>query len=211
MKFKFVILASVLVMLLNSISNGQSEKGNISIGGQTNFSFHSITTSLKTSGVSSNYEKSKSFAFSPKLGYFFLKNLQAGIMIPLAFSRSSGITYDNDYKTFSFQLIPLVQKYFGNNKVRPFIFIAAGLGWGNSINSSQSDPDTYKTRYKLYTLKSGGGVSFFFNDMISIDCSLGYSYDSDSVDSPSVGTTSYDHSVIQKGFNSEFGINFYLK
>jgi hypothetical protein len=209
MKSKLGILVSLLLMFSNNLCNAQGEKGNILLGGQTNLSFSSITTSLKSNNVSSNYDKAKGFVFSPKFGYFVLKNLQIGIMIPLAISSNRGISYDGDYKANSFQLIPLVQKYFGNKKVRPFIYAASGFGWGKAISRSQSD--TFKTKYKTYTLKSGGGVSFFINERISIDCNIGYSYDTDSVDSPTVGSTSYDHSIIQKGFNSEIGVNFYLR
>lgn len=210
MKVRSGILTSLLIILSISLSYGQCEKGSVLLGGQTNLSILSLTTSVKANSVSSNFDKNTSFTFSPVFGYFFSKNLLIGIMTPLTVSSTREIASDNIYKAFSMQFIPLIQKYFGNKKVRPFIFVAGGLGWGNSKSSSQLNSIIYTNKYKLYTLKPGGGVSFFFNERISFDCSLGYSYDIDSVNSTSPGYNNSVHSVIQKGFKSEIGINFYL-
>jgi len=63
----------------------------------------------------------------------------------------------------------------------------------------------------LIMIKTGGGIAYLLNDLVSIDCSLGYSYLNNSVKSVSPGTSDFDHSVIQQGFTSEIGINFYLR
>jgi len=209
MKKHLVSLTFLLIILSTNISNGQTEKGNFLIGGQTNLSFMSYTSSWKTDNGSGIYDKTRHFEVTPQLGYFISKNLLADILIPITIEKK--IVNNDYYKSSAVEFIPLVQRYFGDSKIRPFIFGAAGVGRGHNTNYEQLYvPVTTKYKFKSFVWQAGGGAAFFLTKMVSLDLSIGYFYRSKKIISITPSTLDIDQTTIDKGFASEIGIYLYL-
>lgn len=189
--------------------NGQTEKGKVLLGGQTNLTFLATSSSWKTDDGSGDYDKTRYLEITPQIGYFLSDNLLAGILVPLTYKKE----FENYYsiKSFSTNFVPLLQLYFGKSKVKPYIFGALGLGFGKIINDDSDFPSPIKYKVKSFIWDVGGGAAFFMNDKVSIDLGLGYAYNSDNIRSKSPLVFQPERTDINKGFVTEIGIYVYLK
>jgi opacity protein-like surface antigen len=209
MKANHVSLVCLLLILPTNSSNCQTDKGNFLIGGQASFSFLCYNSSWKTDNGSGLIAKQRNFQFTPQLGYFISKNLLVDIMIPITFEKKIEDYYNN--KSSIIEFMPVVQKYFGNSRLKPFVF--GGIGWGlghTSLYEHTGVPFTYKTRFKIFTWQAGGGAAFFLTKVVSIDLSIGYFNHTKEVTSATPPSPGSDEKLIDKGFGSDIGLYLYF-
>ncbi|MGB8489713.1 MAG: outer membrane beta-barrel protein [Bacteroidales bacterium] len=209
MKINQVSLTLLIIILSVYKSSGQTDRGNFLIGGQTNLSFLSYTSSWKTGNTSGIYDKTRHFEIAPQMGYFISENLLVDIMLPISIEKK---IVDNDYsKSSVLEFIPLVQRYFGNSKVRPFILGAVGVGYGHyTIHETLMLPVTSKYKFKSFIWEAGGGAAFFFTKQVSLDLSLLYFYRSKAMKSITPPSFYLDQKDIDKGLSSGIGIYLYF-
>ena len=213
MKNRIYYFMFVTIFLFTAIhhSNAQTEKGNVLLGGQTNFIFDTYKSSWKTESGSGDDSKTRDLSLTPQLGYFVLNNFVAGFRIPLDYEFEQGIDYWYVDKYSSISLVPILRLYFGRAKVKPFIYGSAGKGWGREWGK-YFDGTPYKIKVRKSTWKLGGGCAFFLNDKVSLDLDFGYLFNSYKTEylEPAI-IAGEKHEDINKGFVTEIGVNVYLK
>jgi len=209
MKINLVTLVCLLLILPTNSSNCQTDKGNFLIGGQASLSFLSYNSSWKTDNGSGLIAKQRNLQVTPQLGYFISKNLLVDIMIPITFEKK--IEDYNDNKSSIIEFMPVVQRYFGNSRLKPFIFGAIGWGLGHtSSHEHLAIPITFKTQFKIWTWQAGGGAAFFLTNVVSLDLSIGYFNHTKEVTSATPPTFNPDDKIVDKGFASDIGLYLYF-
>jgi hypothetical protein len=159
------------LLFLGLAVSAQTEKGSWMVGG--NVALNTATNDTK-------------ITFSPSAGYFFIKNLAAGINLALDYSKISEV------KTTAWGVGPFGRYYFGTMNVRPFAH--ADLSFQSNKTETSSGTETYNsTQYFL-----GAGLAAFINRNVSIE-----------------GLAGYKHTAIQDlngtgGFNFRIGFQVYL-
>ncbi len=183
-----LIAITFLVSFSYGLANAQIEKGSIFLGTSTSITGSNYDMILGTSnsiGFSSStlksgdYEEEYSvFNFSPKLGYFITNNFVIGANMKF------WVQNEDEYKTSITAIGPFARYYITNGKIVPFIEAETTFGnfkdtWDNSYSDGES-------KEKLSIISVGGGMAFFINKFISVDCLIGYKTitikDSDSSD-----------------------------
>ena len=175
MKNLKVISIGFVLMFFVFAMNGQTEKGNVLIGGEAklNFTFQQIDdTGKNTYGE-----------FSPQMGVFVADGLALGVELPISYSNSKreasiGVVGFNSSSTL-FAVTPFLRYYFGKSHIRPYLHGKAGLGSSKteitfeSFSTHVVIPPVYlASRRFLYEI--GGGLGIFLNDKISLDFGVGF-------------------------------------
>lgn len=170
-------IAIILIVSFScGLANAQIEKGSIFLGTSTSITGGNYDMILGTNnsiGFSSGTlksgdydEKYSVFNFSPKLGYFITKNLVLGANMKF------WVQKEDEYKTSITAIGPFARYYITDGKIVPFIEAEATFGnYKDTWNSSNSDGES---KEKLSIISVGGGLAFFINNFISVDCMVGY-------------------------------------
>ncbi len=155
---------------------------------------------LEGNGKFSNYRenfKSSSLYIKPGVMKLLAKNLALGINIRVLSERhiyppfpdSGSIVYKE--KTFSLEAGPVLRKYFGDYRLRPY----AEMGIGFEIQNT----NYFRNNNKTLSGSSFGvhirpmlGISYWINENVSVDLKGGYDYN---MDNP------YDNWILNLGFS----------
>jgi len=207
--FKQCILTFFLGSCFIISINGQTEKGRVLLGGQTNLTFLSKSSSWKTDDGSGEYYRTRYLEITPQIGYFLSNNLLAGILVPLSYKKEFEDYYS--LKSSSIDFVPLLQLYFSKSKVKPYIYGALGTGFGKIINDDPDFPSPVKYNTISFIWDVGAGAAFFLNNNVSIDLGFGYAYNSDNIKSKSPIVFDPERKDIDKGFLTEIGVYVYLR
>jgi hypothetical protein len=191
------------------IIKAQIEKGSIFLGTSTSVtgsSYSFLTNSDNSLGITfssiewSGDDEKENFTvlnFSPKLGYFPVNNLVIGANLKLWTQKME------DDKTSVTGIGPFVRYYFTNGKIVPFAEAEVTFSkYKETWDSEYSDGESTEN---LTMLALGGGLAFFVNDFISIDCMLGYKTlklkDAESSDDSEISFNNFGLSI---GFTATF-------
>ena len=170
-----------LIVTFCTISvNGQTEKGKLFIGAQSNFNFSSskYVTISSSSNHTNTYTSptTNSFTFTPQIGYLVSNNFVLGLDFKLSTSKIKGQD-SNGFYTIS----PFAKYYVLEGNLKPFVKASLGLGsYFNNFQSYYEDPFTHvyqKVTTKINTARVGGGLAYFVNEKISIEFNLDYFHD----------------------------------
>lgn len=177
---KSLFLIIVICFLSISMLNAQFDKGRILFGlstssnnlysmysgGSSNF-FHLGFTTYKTkSDNGSSSEKIRTFNLSPRFGYFFAKNLAAGLDIN--FSLMSMGTGTNKETISLLGIGPFIRLYLPQKKVAPFAEVSGSFGTlGDKTNT-----ENYKS--SLSSFFGGIGLAVPIGDKFAFDLMAGY-------------------------------------
>jgi outer membrane protein len=151
----------ILFTFFTSTVFAQTQKGSFTVGTQLSqgtFQFE-------------DYFRSRTFNFSPNVGYFIINNLNVGIQTNLGLSSGKAIDMSNtfNYRFNSYSLMPYFTYFIGKNKLKPFV--GASVGFGNStIKERSQTTNSSQSTYGFY-----GGLSYFINPNISLNTALNYS------------------------------------
>jgi len=176
MKISKITFCAIVLLFVISLTYGQTERGNIMLGGSSNLGFNASSNKVTFEGNSQDNGKNTSFNLSPKAGYFIIDGLAIGASIPL----SSTTFKDNDNNkstSTSISFSPFARYYFGGNNIRPFVQGNIGVGSGKT----EFDSSTFRSvesDTNLFSYGATGGIALFLNDKVSLDVGVGYSYSS---------------------------------
>jgi len=158
---RITLLLSLLV--LTTVMYAQTEKGKWYVSGSSDLSFSSVTSKFEYDGeeVGEGSDISQ-FNIKPSIGYFIADGLVLALSLDVETSKQ------DDYKSNSFMVGPMLKYYFGSSNVKPFI-------QGDIMFGSQTEDDGVdEAKLKTSGWDLGGGVAIFVNEYISVDLGLGY-------------------------------------
>ena len=200
----------LIVTLFSLTIYGQTEKGKLFIGAQSNFNFNSskFTTTSKSTNYSNTYtsDKTNSFSITPKIGYLILDNFVLG----LDFKFSSSKVKDQDSNGF-YTISPFAKYYLLESNFKPFL--KASLGLGSFFNSYQtynvnSNIAVYeKVSTSINTARIGGGLAYFINNLIALEFNLDYFQDIYKSDN---NQNDYNTKQTHSGIQSTIGFAIFL-
>jgi len=151
---KTLFLSIAFITLITFTSFAQLEKGSWigGVNGNDDFTF------LKSSG-----NRAFSFSLNPYAMYLVSKNLAVGLNLDYDYDF---VKYSFEYSTHKLLLAPVIHKYFGNNKFRPFIGLATGLAMYQTNSFAAPDWDVSKSTNFGYFLNPEAGISYWLNDNV---------------------------------------------
>ena len=155
--FKTIFRTTAFFLLAHSPVIGQT--GKFLIGGKMGFSFSSLNPVSSPDNVTVSKAKTTSFSGAPVFGYFFTKNVMAGIDIEFSTEKTNS---DNaiieDTKTRSLALNPLVRFYFNSPFYTEVRFI-----WGTAstdYNTNGTSFPAQDVKLSSMTLGAGAGLGY---------------------------------------------------
>lgn len=163
------VIFTAIVLLTASATFAQFEKGRILAGGSIEFSANKDKT--ESNNVSVTNSKSTSFNFGPKVGYFFINNLAAGLGLGLSASTTKYEGSGDKDKISGVSVNPFVRYY-----LKPGVFFqgAFGVGSGKDKYTRNSNNTTTTTKYTASNWSLGAGYAYFLNNKVAIEPFLGY-------------------------------------
>jgi len=192
---KKLIITSIVVLTCFS-AFAQFEKGRILAGGNVGFSTHKYKS--KSSNTTVTTGKSTSFNFSPKVGYFFINNLAAGLGVDLSSStyKSEGSDEKDTYTGFG--ITPFVRYY-----LKPGIYFQGDFGVGPYKHKNVDGNVTTTSKYTSSRWSLGAGYAYFLNSNVAIEPFIGYQSTTDNYSSP-------DYKNLDSGLFINIGLQVYL-
>jgi outer membrane protein W len=168
---KKLVLSIAFITLLTLTSFAQLEKGSWigGVNGNVDFTF------LKSSS-----NQAFSFSLNPYAMYLVSKNLAVGLNADYSYSfvkyNSTSQTGSDlvKYSSNSLLFAPVVRKYFGNSKYRPYIGLTTGLAIYQTNSFVPTSPDVSKTTNFGYFLNPEAGISYWLNDKVFFDMKASY-------------------------------------
>jgi hypothetical protein len=173
----------LFIMLLASLPalKAQVEKGRYFIAGSNRLEFNNGTQKDKIDGNIDEDSKQSyfDFDFQPRIGYTVINNLATGLFMDIDLYSSKDKNGDGyQVKGATFIVGPFVRYYFPvNTKLIPYAEGQVGLGIDNYKDTYNSGGDWTKYNESVFTYRLGGGLTYFFNDMIGADLFLGFSHE----------------------------------
>ena len=206
MKNLKVISIGFVLMFFVFALNGQTEKGNVLLGGEAklNFTFQQID----------DHEKNTFGEFSPQIGIFVADGLALGVELPISYLSSNREASIDEigikYRSTLFAVTPFLRYYFGKSHIRPYLHGKAGLGSRETeitfepfqISNLISPPVYVRGSYRVFLYEIGGGLGIFLNDKISLDFGVGFTSQSIIPDED----TNSNNSSITSGLGFGIGI-----
>jgi hypothetical protein len=149
------------------------------------------------------------FDFQPRVGYFVIDNLAAGLFMDLDIysdkAKDDGMLSD---KGTTFIIGPFARYYIPvSDKLVPFAEAQVGFGIDNYKYRYYSSDEWSKTNEGVFTFRLGGGATYFFNDIVGADLFLGFLHDSYKYkDNGTGGERASDSKYIYNEFIMQLGI-----
>lgn len=160
-------LLPILLMVLFTAVNAQTEKGRFAVSGGTDLSFLAVKTKVVTDSTNMGEIKTKSFTVNPAAAYFVADNLAVGISGTFTYDRTdrpgSMLGYTHSW---SAGVLPSITYFFPvEGKLRPSAGVGAGYLWVFDEEDLQG-----------LSLNGNAGVSYFVNRNVSFDLGLQYTH-----------------------------------
>jgi hypothetical protein len=188
-------------------------KGKFFVGGSSRLDF--IAGNLKhTNSDFPDEERITSiitFNFQPRAGYYFINNLVTGLFIDMGLTsqkeKVDTVEYRGNY--ISFTAGPFARYYFPvTDKLIPFVEGQVGFGFSSSNYKSSDDNNIFESKGDVFTLRVGGGATYFFNDKVGADLFIGYEHHSykDNYETGSGGDSNIDTKTYRNVFVLQLGV-----
>ena len=202
-------IALLIVTFCTITIYGQTEKGSVFIGAQSNFNFSSskYVTTNSSINYSSSYtsDTNNYFTFTPQIGYLIFDNFVLGLDFKFSSTKVKGQD-SNGFYTIS----PFAKYYLLEGNLKPFL--KASLGLGSFFNSYQtynvnSNVTIYeKVNTKINTARIGGGLAYFINNTIALEFNLDYFHDVYKTET----NPDYNNKQTHTGIQSTIGLAVFL-
>jgi hypothetical protein len=209
---KIFILATF--MFLTSYLFSQTEKGKWNLGISSNFgNFYTEGSTghsslggfntyfgFKEDGEDVDGVSSTNFNLQPGIGYFVVDGLLARLNLVYGYSN---LKEDGEI-TFSSSIVsvgPELRYYFGSSKLRPFV--GALANFGSATQKFDFFGDETEVKLSLSNYSGYVGAAYFVSQNASIDLSLGFSANSQSIKDE-------DEKISFNNIGINFGVNFFF-
>ena len=168
MKKQFLSIAFIMLLTLTSFA--QLEKGSWigGVSGNVGFSFNS------------SENRFFSLSLNPYAMYLVSKNFAVGINLDYRYSFVKAYSYFQaeseiiKYSSNSLLFAPVVRKYFGNSKYRPYIGFTTGLSINQTPGFVPTSSDVTISTDFGYILNPEVGISYWLNDKVFFDLKASY-------------------------------------
>lgn len=149
--------------------------------------------------------------FQPRAGYYFINNLVTGLFIDMGLTsqkeKVDTVEYRGNY--ISFTAGPFARYYFPvTDKLIPFVEGQVGFGFSSSNYKSSDDNNIFESKGDVFTMRVGGGATYFFNDKVGADMFIGYEHHSykDNYETGSGGDSNIDTKTYRNVFVLQLGV-----
>lgn len=160
-------LAIILFFIITNETSGQTESGNILIGGGSQLSLSRLNTSWESN--LNDPQRTTAIEFSPHFGFFISNSLVLGGMVPLT-RVTERVNMDKE-KVTSAAIGPFLRYYLQNEgNIRTYLQGMFGSGHMRLAKSWEKEIISY--RMLVYEIDFG--TAFFVNENVSFDLILGY-------------------------------------
>jgi outer membrane protein len=185
---KILMLVTVFCFLAFQVINAQTDKGRIIVGISSTASLSgkgsdimglgfSSTKYVSPSGTSSAADKSSFLNLIPKVGYFIIDNLAAGLDLTIS---TYATKYSDKTKSTGTLLCvgPFARYYVPLNldKFRPFAELNAGIGGTKSKYTSSSTTLSSEHKSGVFLIGFWAGMAMPLGDRVTFDAMLGYNH-----------------------------------
>ena len=168
---KKLFLSGAFITLFTITSFAQLEKGDWigGVSGNVGFSYNSSDTRFFSLSLNpyAMYLLSKNFAVGLNLDYSFN---YTKTYYPFSQTGSEIIKYSSNSLLFA----PIIRKYFGSTKYRPYIGITTGLSMYQMPSITPISTDVAKSTDFGYILNPEAGISYWLNDKVFFDVKASY-------------------------------------
>ena len=183
---KIILLITVFCFIAFQVINAQTDKGrmlngisstvNLSGWGSDHLGLgFSSTKYVSSSGATSPATKTSFLNLIPKVGYFVIDNLAAGLDLTL--STYSTKNSDNSKSNGTLLCIgPFARYYIPMDKFSPFAEVNIGIGANNSKNKSSTGSTLSEHKSGVFLLGLWAGMAMPLGDMVTFDAMLGYNH-----------------------------------
>lgn len=167
---KKTLLSLAAALLLIGGANAQTEQGKIMAGGSLGVSFGN--TYNEYDGTKGAEYKNSTFSLTPKVGYFFIDGLAAGLEVNLDLQTQKIDEDGMDYKgTSSTFLVGPFARYYSSVG----LFGDASIGFGSSkFKEEETGQEDGESKSNLFGWSLGAGYAIFLNDNVSIEPMISY-------------------------------------
>ena len=174
------IFVTVICIALYKFSFSQIDKGYWLVGGNAGFESYNSTYTTSLNNTSS---KQTNISFSPKIGYFFVKKIAAGLNPKFTYGHynPTGSSTAVSSSSYSFGIGPFFRYYFLNDEKQYNILFDANYTIGKIVS-----PNDTKITGKNNEVSLLIGPEIYFNSSAAIEILLGYKNSIQSLDNPNL-------------------------
>ena len=179
---KFTLVLAVLCLIASSaISQPQLEQGKLMLGvtstmsmcgswGSEAFGLSFTKTKYKYGTSTEDYYNKTAYNILPKVGYFIIDNLVAGLEVVISGEKGKYIDDGDTWKESVFGIGPFVRYYYPLEKFYPFAEVETMFG---SYKETGYDNDVWKEA--MFMFGGGIGAAMPLGDRVTFDALIGYS------------------------------------
>ncbi|MDZ7741199.1 MAG: outer membrane beta-barrel protein [Bacteroidota bacterium] len=218
MKKSITFLMTLAIVLWVSDVFAQTEAGKLYVSGSTNILAAFGTTKEKFEpkdgdDVEVDGPKFTAFSVSPRVGYFLIDGLAAGIFLDYGYMKmkQEKTEYFSERTTTNSSMVvgPFAKFYFGEGEIKPFAVGSVGFG-SSKTKYEGGEEDLLKssdneTKYKMFNWSLGAGVAIFPTESVSFEFGLAYGSDKTSHE----GEDGDSHEI-ESAFGVRIGIGIFL-
>ena len=166
-KIASFFLTSMLFFIITDEISGQTESGNILIGGGSQLSLSRLNTSWESN--LNDPKRTTAIEFSPHFGFFISNSLVLGGMVPL--TRVTERVNMIKEKVTSAAIGPFFRYYLQKEgNISTFFQAMSGPGHMRMTKSWEKEIISYR----MFVYEIDLGIAFFVNENVSFDLILGY-------------------------------------
>ena len=160
MKNLKVISTGFVLMFFVLALQGQTEKGNVLLGGDTKLDI----TSQKMDVTDNAIRRSTFIELSPQIGFFVEDGLALGVELPISYSSNRLGNSKSSYTILA--VSPFLRYYFGKSNIKPYLHGGAGIGM---LKFKSDLLSLFNGSETMFNYDIGGGLGIFLNDKVSLD------------------------------------------
>jgi outer membrane protein len=200
MKKQYTII--LFLLLGSSMLFAQVEKGKWLMACSSNIGIDigKFKWEATDGGIMSEYKYTE-FNITPMAGYFVIDKLAVGLIMDYYSYKDENLDNNATWKNHTFTIGPFAKYYIMEYK-HIWPFVGAGIGFGSGKSGSEGSDGI---KWNILTYRIGAGATYFLNDNVGIDLSLGYNYDAKKYDN--TGEAKSTNASDNKNYNSGFKLS----
>jgi len=156
------IVTVIALALISSGAFAQYNQGGILLNG--GLGFRSTTQKSESGGTTTTLGKQTDFTFNPRVGYFFINNLAAGLTFDVTSSMRKPEGSSGKSGSSLTTIGPFVRYYLDQG-----LFFQGEIGFGGNVDKSVTGNTTTTTKYSATKWDVGVGYAYFLGDNIAIE------------------------------------------
>lgn len=186
------------------VSFGQTEKGNMLLGGGIDLS------NTKFDNDDFNQRETFVLSLNPSISYLVIDNFAIGVNIPFSYSKLS-IDGNDARRSSNVSIGPKVRYYFDFDRIAVFTEMSYSVGSGEVemtfIDVLSGEKNAITEKYSSSIFDAGLGLSYFLNKNIALESIFSYNQRKTNYDNDSFSNSDSDQSSI----SLKIGMQVYLQ